>query len=98
MVAGASPSYRPVHSVLAGAQVGHGVLHCRVGEVGVLLGFEPQAGQAGVAGVSVHVGTGGGGVGARGRRHRHRVERCRAVEVVQVTQVVKPRSGNPGHC
>lgn len=45
----------------------------------MLLGLEPQAGQAGVAGVSVHVGAGCGGVGASGRRHRYRIERRGAV-------------------
>lgn len=63
----------------------------------MLLGFEPQAGQAGVAGVSVHVGAAGGGIGARGRRHRHRVESGGAVEVVEVPQVVEPGGGNPRH-
>lgn len=90
--------HRPIHSVLAGAQVGHGVLHGRVGKVGVLLGLEPEAGQAGVAGVSVHVGPGRGGVRAGGRRHRHRVERCccsGAVEVVEVAQVVEASSRDP---
>lgn len=86
--AASSPSYGPVYSVLAGAQVGDGILHRRVSEVGVLLCLEPQAGQAGVAGVSVHIRTGRGGVGARGCRHRYRVERRGAVEVVEVAQVV----------
>lgn len=93
----ASSSYRPIHSILAGTQVGHGVLHCRISEVGMLLGLEPQAGQAGVAGVSVHVGTGCGGIGACGRSHRYRVECRGAVEVVEVAQIVEPCSGNPGH-
>lgn len=53
-----SPSYRPIHSVLARAQVGSCRLHCRVGEVGMLLGLQPQAGQAGVARVPVHIGAG----------------------------------------
>lgn len=94
----ASPSYWSIHSILAGAQVGHRVLHCRIGEIGVLLGFEPQTGQAGVAGVSVHVGAGGGSIGARGRSHRYRVEGRGTVEVVEVAQVVEPRGWNPGHC
>lgn len=64
----------------------------------MLLGLEPQAGQAGVAGVSVHVGTGCGGVGACSCSYRYRVERCGAVEVVEVAQVVEPCSGNPSHC
>lgn len=76
---------------MAGVQVGHRVLHCRISKVGVLLGLEPQTGQAGVAGVSVHVGTGCGGIGACGRGHRYRVERCGTVEVVEVAQVVEPR-------
>lgn len=92
-----SASYWSINSILAGAQIGHRVLHRRVGEVGVLLGFEPQTGQTGVAGVSVHVGAGGGSVGARGCSHRHRVQGCGTVEVVEVAQVVEPRSGNPGH-
>lgn len=94
---GAASSYWPVHGVLAGAQVRHRVLHRRVREVGVLLGLEPQAGQAGVAGVSVHVGAGRGGVGAGGRRHRYRVERRGAIEVVEVAQVVEAAGGNSGH-
>lgn len=91
-------SYWPVHSVLAGAQVGHRVLHCWICKVGMLLGLEPQAGQAGVAGVSVHVGTRCGGIGASGSSHCYRVECCRAVKVVEVAQVVEPSCGNPSHC
>lgn len=66
-----SPSHRPIHSVLAGTQVRHGVLHCRIRKVGMLLCLKPKAGQAGIAGVSVHVGTGRGGIGARGCSHCH---------------------------
>lgn len=94
---GVVPSHGPVHSILAGAEVGHGVLDCRVREVGMLLCFEPQAGQTGVTGVSVHVGAGSGGIGARGCSHRHRVESCGAVEVVEVPQVVEPGGRNSSH-
>lgn len=98
VIFGAFSSYRPIHSILARAQVGYRVLHCRISEVGVLLGLEPQAGQAGVAGVSVHVGASCGGIGACGCCHRYRVECRGTVEVVEVAQVVEPRSGDPGHC
>lgn len=57
-----SPSYRPVHSILARAQVGSCRLHCWVSEVSMLLGLQPQAGQAGVACVPVHVGAGSRGI------------------------------------
>lgn len=82
---------------MAGAQVRHRVLHRRICEVGVLLGLEPKAGQAGVAGVSVHVGTGCGGIGASGCGHCYRVKRRGAVEVIEVAQVVEPTSGNSSH-
>lgn len=64
-----SSLYWPIHSILAGTQIGYRVLHCWISKVGMLLGLKSQAGQAGVAGVSVHVGTGCGGVGACGCSH-----------------------------
>lgn len=76
-------SHRPIHSILTGTQVRHRVLHCRICKVSMLLGLEPKAGKAGIAGVSVHVGTGCGGVGACGCSHRYWVECCWAVEVVE---------------
>lgn len=84
-----------VHRVLARAQIGGWVLHAGVSETRVLLGFQSQAGQAGVASVSVHVGRGGGRVGARRRGHA-RVER-RVAEVVQVVEAVEAGARHAGH-
>lgn len=53
----------------------------------MLLGFQSQAGQAGVASVPVHVGRGRGRVGTRRGGHP-RVER-RVTEVVQVIEAVE---------
>lgn len=61
----------------------------------MLLGLQPQAGQAGVARVPVHVGAGCGGV-RTGTGGDSRVE-ARAVQIIDVSQVVEAWGRYPGH-
>lgn len=87
-------SHGPVHGVLAGAQVGRGVLHAGVAKAGVLLGFESQAGQARVTRVPINVWRRRRGV-RTGRRGHCRVEGGVA-QVVQVVQAVEAGAGHAG--
>lgn len=88
-------SHGPVHGVLAGAQVGRGVLHAGVAEARVLLGFQSQAGQARVTCVPVNVRRGGRRVRAGGRGDRG-IQRG-AAQVVEVVEAVEAGARHPGH-
>lgn len=83
-----------VHGVLARAQVSRRVLHAGVSKARVLLGFQSQAGQAGVTSVPVHVRGRRRRVGTRGRGHPG-VE-GRVTEVVQVIEAVEAGARDAG--
>lgn len=84
-----------VHGVLASAEIRRRVLHTGVSKTGVLLGFQSQAGQAGVTSVPVHVRRRGGRVGTRRRGHPG-VE-GRVTEVVQVVEAVEAGARHARH-
>lgn len=86
----------PSAVVLTGVQARPGTLQAAVSKRRVLLGFESQGGQAGVARVPVDAVRGAGGsVRTRGRRHGG-VDARRA-DAVQVTDVVQTRGGHARH-
>lgn len=83
-----------VHGVLASAQISGRILHTGISKTGVLLGFQSQAGQAGVTSVPVHIRRGRRRVRARRRGHP-RVE-GRVAEVVQVIEAVEAGARHAG--